>query len=58
MEVDRRSKFSFASLLANLATLTKNTVRVPGNPATFDKLALPNDLQSRALQLLGLNASL
>ena len=49
---------SFASLLANLATLTKNTVRVPGNPATFDKLALPNDLQSRALQLLGLNASL
>ena len=49
---------SFASLLANLATLTKNTVRVPGQPATFDKLALPTPLQTRALQLLGLNASL
>ena len=49
---------SFRSLLGNLATLTKNTVRVPGQPATFDKLALPTDLQNRALQLLGLTASL
>ena len=49
---------SFRSLLGNLATLTKNSVRVPGNPATFDKLALPTDLQNRALQLLGLTASL
>jgi Transposase DDE domain len=49
---------SFASLLGQLATLTKNTVRVPSNPATFDKLAVPTDLQSRALQLLGLTASL
>ena len=49
---------SFASLLANLATLTKNTVRLPGQPATFDKLALPTDLHRRALQLLGLTASL
>src|SRR5487761_1405995 len=49
---------SFASLLANLATLTKNTVRLPNSPATFDKLANPAALQSRALQLLGLTASL
>lgn len=49
---------SFRSLLGNLATLTKNTVRVPGQPASFDKLALPTDLQTRALQLLGLTASL
>ncbi len=49
---------SFRSLLGNLATLTKNTVRVPGQAATFDKLALPTDLHSRALQLLGLTPSL
>lgn len=49
---------SFRSLLGDLATLTKNTVRVPGQPATFDKLELPTDLQNRALQLLGLTAPL
>ena len=49
---------SFRSLLGQLAALTKNTVRVPSNPATFDKLAQPTDLQTRALQLLGLTASL
>ncbi len=49
---------SFRSLLAELATLTKNTVRVPNSAATFDKLTIPTPLQSRALQLLGLTASL
>jgi transposase len=49
---------SFRSLLAHLATLTKNTVRVPSSEATFDKLAVPTPLQARALQLLGLSASL
>jgi transposase len=49
---------SFRSLLAELATLTKNTVRLPNSPATFDKLANATALQSRALQLLGLTASL
>jgi transposase len=49
---------SFRSLLAELATLTKNTVRLPNSTATFDKLANPTPLQSRALQLLGLTASL
>ena len=49
---------SFRSLLAQLATLTKNTVRVPSSTATFDKLALPTPLQTRALELLGLSASL
>jgi len=55
---DDTAVHSFRSLLGQLATLTKNTVRVPSNPATFDKLALPTALQSRALQLLGLTASL
>ena len=49
---------SFRSLLVQLSTLTKNTVRVPTSPATFDKLAIPTALQTRALQLLGLSASL
>src|SRR5487761_1317508 len=50
--------YNFRGLLNELATLTKNTVRLPNSPATFDKLANPAALQSRALQLLGLTASL
>jgi len=49
---------SFRSLLAELATLTKNTVRVPNSVVTFDKLANPTPLQERALQLLSLRATL
>jgi transposase len=49
---------SFRSLLNELATLTKNTVRVPNSTATFDKLANPTPLQDRALQLLSLRATL
>lgn len=49
---------SFHSLLAHLATLTKNTVRVPNSSATFDKLANPTPLQERALQLLSLRTTL
>jgi transposase len=49
---------SFHSLLTQLATLTKNTVRVPSSPATFEKLSIPTPLQTRALHLLGLTASL
>jgi transposase len=49
---------SFRSLLAELATLTKNTVRMPNSSAAFEKLTDPTPLQNRALQLLGLTASL
>jgi hypothetical protein len=49
---------SFRSLLRELATLTKNTVRLADSPHTFDKLATPTPLQQRALDLLGLKASL
>lgn len=55
---DDSAAHSFRSLLSNLATLTRNTVRIPSHPATFEKLAVPTDLQNRALQLLGLTASL
>jgi len=50
--------YNFRGLLNELATLTKNTVRLPNSLATFDKLANPTALQSRALQLLDLTASL
>ena len=49
---------TFRSWLAGLATLTKNTVRVPNSSASFDKLANPTPLQERALQLLNLRARL
>jgi transposase len=42
---------SYKSLLAELATLTRNTIRVPGTGATFEKLAEPTALQARALEL-------
>jgi Transposase DDE domain len=42
---------SYRSLIAELATQTRNTIRLPGNLATFDKLAEPTPLQGRALDL-------
>ena len=42
---------SYKSLLAELATLTRNTIRLPGTHATFHKLAQPTTLQARALDL-------
>jgi hypothetical protein len=42
---------SYRSLLAELATLTRNTIRLPGASATFDKLTQPTDLQAHALDL-------
>jgi Transposase DDE domain len=42
---------SYRSLLAELATLTRNTVRLQGTAATFNKLAAPTPTQARALEL-------
>ncbi len=42
---------SFASLLAELATQTRNTIRLPGTQATFHRLTEPTDLQAHALKL-------
>ena len=42
---------SYKSLLAELATLTRNTIRLPGANATFHKLAQPTTRQARALDL-------
>ena len=48
---------SFTSLMADLATLTRNTVRF-GRAATFPVLATPTNIQRRALDLLGLQPTL
>jgi hypothetical protein len=42
---------SYKSLLAELSTLTRNTIRLPGTTATFHKHAQPTTLQARALDL-------
>jgi Transposase DDE domain len=54
---DRLPVHSFRSWLADLATLTRNTVRF-GRAATFPLLATPTELQRRALDLLGLKPTL
>ncbi len=41
----------YKSLLAELATLTRNTIRLPQTTATFDKLSEPTAIQARALEL-------
>jgi Transposase DDE domain len=42
---------SYKSLLAELATLTRNTIHLPGTHATFHKLAEPTPTQAHALEL-------
>jgi hypothetical protein len=43
---------SYKSLLAELSTQTRNTIRLPGSAATFEKLTQPTTLQARALDLI------
>jgi transposase len=43
---------SYKSLLTELGTLTRNTIRLPGTTATFHKLAQPTTTQARALDLI------
>ena len=42
---------SYKSLLAELSTLTRNTIRLPNTTATFHKLAQPTTIQAQALDL-------
>jgi len=42
---------SYKTLLAELATITRNTIRLPTTSATFDKHTQPTPLQARALDL-------
>ena len=43
---------SFESLIAELSLRTRNTVRVGESAATFERLAEPNAVQARALELV------
>ena len=43
---------SYRTLLAELATQTRNTIRLAGAAATFERLAEPTPLQARALELV------
>lgn len=43
---------SYKSLIAELSTLTRNTIRLAGTEATFNKLSEPSRLQARALELV------
>ena len=50
---------SFHSLLEHLATLTRNTIRLPAQGGvTFEKLTLPTPLQRQAFELLGVTVPL
>jgi len=50
---------SFHSLLAHLATLTRNTIRLPAQgDATFEQLTQPTALQREAFALLGVTVPL
>jgi hypothetical protein len=42
---------SYRTLLAELATQTRNTTRMHGHASTFEKLTQPTDLQAEALRL-------
>jgi hypothetical protein len=43
---------SLQTLLSELATRTRNTIRLPASGATFDQLTTPNPTQARALALI------
>jgi transposase len=49
---------SFSTLLSELATLTKNRLRLRTSEASFEKISEPTPLQQQALALLGLQPGL
>ena len=51
--VDDLPVHSFRTLLADLGTLTANTMRVAGGDATFTMFTQPTPLQKRSFELLG-----
>jgi hypothetical protein len=42
---------SYATLLTELASLTRNTIRLSSNPVTFEQLSQPTPIQAHALEL-------
>jgi hypothetical protein len=49
---------SFRTLLANLSTLVKNRIHLPGSQTSVDLLTKPSTLQQRAFDLLGVSLPL
>jgi hypothetical protein len=49
---DGEALHSYRTLLAELATQTRNTIRLPGTTATFNKLTEPTAIQTRAFELV------
>lgn len=58
LTVDGLPAQSFRTLLANLATLVKNRIRLPGSQTSVELLTRPTTLQERAFELLGLSLPL
>jgi hypothetical protein len=46
---------SFPSLIAELALVVRDTNRITGTNATFEKVTQRNSVQARALELVGLD---
>ena len=55
---DDRPVHSFRTLLADLGTLTANTIRVADGDATFTMLTKPTPVQQRSFELLGVTPQL
>jgi transposase len=49
---DGATVHSFRSLIGELASRTRNTVRIGDSPATFPQSAEPSNIQARALELI------
>jgi len=49
---DGHPAWNLPDLLAELATITRNTIRIGGAEHTFKRLTKPTPLQARALELL------
>ena len=55
---DGTPAYDFSGLLEELATLTRQEIRLSGSDTTFPKLTTPTPLQQRAFSLLGLPIAL
>jgi hypothetical protein len=49
--------YSLTDLIEELATITRNQLRIANSKHTFPRLTKPNPLQARALELLDINLS-
>lgn len=55
---DGTPAYDYSGLLEELATVTRQEIRLSGSDTTFPKLTTPTPLQQRAFSLLGLPIAL